>query len=142
MVFSLLDSFKRGLFPFAIIYLYMVLLTYLGFSLTINLRVEEITVINNLCCIQERHWTSPGIAAALQAAINTPQSDRLKQALNMAPRVLDMYFAIALRDVNNCMLLPLLSSYLLDIKFHCIGSLHLQKAFIRCIISLLMWWQF
>lgn len=61
--------------------------------------------------LAERHWTSPGIAAALQAAINTPQSDRLKQSLNMAPRVLDMYFAIALRDVNNsliCALLPLI----------------------------------
>ncbi|KAJ9672059.1 hypothetical protein PVL29_025629 [Vitis rotundifolia] len=61
--------------------------------------------------LAERHWTSPGIAAALQAAINTPQSDRLKQALNMAPRVLDMYFAITLRDVNNsliCALLPLI----------------------------------
>jgi hypothetical protein len=53
---------------------------------------------------QERHWTSPGMATALQAAINTPQSDRLKQILKMAPRILDVYFSIGLRGVNNCML--------------------------------------
>ena len=52
---------------------------------------------------QERHWTSPGMATVLQAAINSPQSDRLKQILKMAPRILDVYFAIILRDVNNCM---------------------------------------
>ncbi|PQQ08249.1 hypothetical protein Pyn_18565 [Prunus yedoensis var. nudiflora] len=63
--------------------------------------------------ITERHWTSPGMAAALQAAINTPQSDRLKHILRMAPRFLDVYFSIALRDVNNslvCALIPLLMS--------------------------------
>ncbi|KAK9269608.1 hypothetical protein L1049_001385 [Liquidambar formosana] len=62
--------------------------------------------------LAERHWTS-GMAAALQAAINTPQSDRLKQTLNMAPRLLDVYFATALRDVNDsliCALIPLLMS--------------------------------
>lgn len=53
---------------------------------------------------QERHWTSPEMmTVALQAATSTPQSDRLKQALKMAPRLLDVYFAIALHDVNNCM---------------------------------------
>ncbi|XP_010267733.1 PREDICTED: AP-5 complex subunit zeta-1 [Nelumbo nucifera] len=63
--------------------------------------------------LAERQWTSPGMAAALQAAINTPQSERLKQALSMAPQLLDMYFAVALRDVNNsliCALIPLLMS--------------------------------
>ncbi|KAK1584549.1 hypothetical protein Q3G72_033962 [Acer saccharum] len=61
--------------------------------------------------LAERHWTSPGMAAALQAAINTPQSDRMKQILNMTPRLLDTYFAIALHDVNDsliCALIPLL----------------------------------
>ncbi|PIA50683.1 hypothetical protein AQUCO_01200124v1 [Aquilegia coerulea] len=61
----------------------------------------------------ERQWTSPGMSAALQAAINTPQTDRLRQTLRMTPRFLDMYFAIALRDVNNsliCALVPLLMS--------------------------------
>ncbi|KAK2639560.1 hypothetical protein Ddye_027355 [Dipteronia dyeriana] len=61
--------------------------------------------------LAERHWTSPGMAAALQAAINTPQSDRMKQILNMTPRFLDTYFAIALHDVNDsliCALIPLI----------------------------------
>lgn len=52
--------------------------------------------------ITERHWTSPAIAAALQAATNGPRSDRLKQSLKIAPKLLDVYFAIALRDVNDC----------------------------------------
>ncbi|KAK4576360.1 hypothetical protein RGQ29_027075 [Quercus rubra] len=63
--------------------------------------------------LAERHWTSPGMATVLQAAINSPQSDRLKQILKMAPRILDVYFAIILRDVNNsliCALIPLLMS--------------------------------
>ncbi|KAF5728385.1 AP-5 complex subunit zeta-1 [Tripterygium wilfordii] len=63
--------------------------------------------------LAERHWTSPGMAAAIQAVINTPQSDRLKQILDMTPRLLDYYFAIGLRDVNNsliCALIPLLMS--------------------------------
>lgn len=42
------------------------------------------------------------MAATLQTVINTPQSDRLKNILRMTPRFLDVYFAIALRDVNNC----------------------------------------
>ncbi|OVA10575.1 AP-5 complex subunit zeta-1 [Macleaya cordata] len=63
--------------------------------------------------LTERHWTSPGMAAALQVAMNTPQSERLRQALQLTPRLLDMYFGIALRDVNNsliCALIPLLMS--------------------------------
>lgn len=63
--------------------------------------------------LAERHWTSPGMATALQAAINTPQSNRLKQILKLTPRILDVYFAITLRDVNNsliCALIPLLMS--------------------------------
>lgn len=64
----------------------------------------EINYVVNIT-IQERHWTSPGMATALQAAINTPQSERLKKILKMAPRILDVYIAITLRDVNNCMLI-------------------------------------
>lgn len=63
--------------------------------------------------LAERHWGSPGMAAALQAAINTPQSYRLKEALNITPRLLDVYFAIGLRDMNDsliCALIPLLMS--------------------------------
>ncbi|KMS98486.1 hypothetical protein BVRB_4g091790 [Beta vulgaris subsp. vulgaris] len=61
--------------------------------------------------ITERHWTSPAIAAALQAATGGPQSDRLKQSLKIAPQLLDVYFSIALRDVNDslvCALIPML----------------------------------
>ncbi|KAH0460206.1 hypothetical protein IEQ34_010869 [Dendrobium chrysotoxum] len=61
----------------------------------------------------ERHWTSPGMTAALQAAINSSQSDRLKQALNMTPRFLSLYFAVALRDINDslvCALIPIVMS--------------------------------
>lgn len=63
--------------------------------------------------LAERHLTSPGIAAILQAAINTPQSDRRRQALKLTPRLLALYFTIALRDVNDsllCALVPLLMS--------------------------------
>ena len=51
---------------------------------------------------QERHWNSPGMATTLQNAINTPQSDRLKNVRKIAPRLIDVYFAVALRDVYDC----------------------------------------
>ncbi|KAL4580187.1 hypothetical protein LXL04_016369 [Taraxacum kok-saghyz] len=60
--------------------------------------------------LAQRHWTSPGMESALQSAISVP-SDRLKQALKMAPRLLDVYFSIALHDVNKslkCALIPML----------------------------------
>ncbi|MQL73712.1 hypothetical protein Taro_006077, partial [Colocasia esculenta] len=63
--------------------------------------------------LAERHWTSPGMATALQSSINSPQSDRLRQALRMTPRFLDAYFEIALQDSNDslvCALIPLLMS--------------------------------
>lgn len=73
----------------------------------VKMKLFEKMLKLSFCCVvfQERHWTSPGIVAALQAAINTPRSDRLKYILQMAPRLLDLYFAIALRDVNNCKLI-------------------------------------
>ena len=64
---------------------------------------------------QERHWTSPGVAAALQAAMNGFQSDRLKQILNIAPQLLHVYFTIALRDANNCTFYVILNPF--DILF-------------------------
>ncbi|XP_020103580.1 AP-5 complex subunit zeta-1 isoform X2 [Ananas comosus] len=63
--------------------------------------------------IAERHWTSPAMATTLQAAATSPKSDRLKQALQMAPRFLALFFEIALRDVSNsllCALIPLVMS--------------------------------
>ncbi|GAB2215537.1 hypothetical protein Droror1_Dr00019924 [Drosera rotundifolia] len=61
--------------------------------------------------IAKRHCTSPGMVAAVQCALNSPQSDRLKQSLKMARHLLDIYFAVALHDVNDslrCALIPLL----------------------------------
>ncbi|GKD91618.1 hypothetical protein Tco_1367125, partial [Tanacetum coccineum] len=40
----------------------------------------------------QRHWTSPGMEATLQAAISSP-SDRLKQALNVRKRLLNFILA-------------------------------------------------
>ncbi|KAI4333825.1 hypothetical protein L6164_018586 [Bauhinia variegata] len=63
--------------------------------------------------IAERHWSSPAMVTVLQVAVNTPYSDRLKDALSTAPRLLDMYFSLAIRDVNDsliCALIPLLMS--------------------------------
>jgi AP-5 complex subunit zeta-1 len=58
----------------------------------------------NFLKFQERHWTSPTMAATLRAAVNNPQSDRLKQTLQMSPRLLSVYFSIALRDIDDCKL--------------------------------------
>lgn len=44
------------------------------------------------------------MASTLQAIVNAPQSEKLKQALKMTPRILDVYFSRALRDVTACML--------------------------------------
>ncbi|KAK4398494.1 hypothetical protein Sango_1324900 [Sesamum angolense] len=52
--------------------------------------------------LAERHWTSPAMAAALQAVINAPLSQRLKEALKMAPKLLDSYFTLAVHDANEC----------------------------------------
>ncbi|KAF8649704.1 hypothetical protein HU200_064245 [Digitaria exilis] len=63
--------------------------------------------------IAAKHWISPTISSTLQAAVNSPQSDRLKQSLEMAPRFLSLYFATALRVVNDsllCALIPVVMS--------------------------------
>ncbi|KAL6651437.1 hypothetical protein ACP70R_010362 [Stipagrostis hirtigluma subsp. patula] len=63
--------------------------------------------------IAAKHWTSPTISSTLQAAVNSLQSDRLKQSMKMAPRFLSLYFATALRDVNDsllCALIPVVMS--------------------------------
>lgn len=60
---------------------------------------------------QERHWTSPAMAAALQAVVSAPQSDRLKEALRMTPRLLDAYFALAVCDFNSCTSIPFCSTF-------------------------------
>nr|TKW06719.1 hypothetical protein SEVIR_7G258625v2 [Setaria viridis] len=63
--------------------------------------------------IAAKHWISPTISSTLQAAVNSTQSDRLKQSLEMAPHFLSLYFATALRDVNDsllCALIPVVMS--------------------------------
>ncbi|CAJ1978756.1 unnamed protein product [Sphenostylis stenocarpa] len=63
--------------------------------------------------IAERPWSSPVMGAILQASVNSPYSDKLKAVLSMTPRLLDVYFSIALDTVNNsliCALIPLLMS--------------------------------
>ncbi|XP_051125427.1 uncharacterized protein LOC127247567 [Andrographis paniculata] len=60
--------------------------------------------------LAERHWTSPAMAAALQAVVNSPLSTRLKEAVKIAPRLLDAYFALVVYDANDsltCALIPL-----------------------------------
>lgn len=64
-------------------------------------------MISSFFPLQAKHWISPTISSTLQAALNSKQSDRLKQSLEMAPRFLTLYFATALRDVNDCRLLLL-----------------------------------
>lgn len=68
------------------------------FSQQSNIEIQCLILVH----FQERHWTSPGMVATIQAAINSPQSDRLKQVLKIAPRLLDVYFAIASHDINDC----------------------------------------
>ncbi|XP_042026573.1 AP-5 complex subunit zeta-1-like isoform X2 [Salvia splendens] len=61
--------------------------------------------------LAERHWTSPAMASALQAVISTPLSNRLKEALKIAPQLLDSYFKLAVYDANDsliCALIPLI----------------------------------
>ncbi|XP_027346670.1 AP-5 complex subunit zeta-1 isoform X2 [Abrus precatorius] len=63
--------------------------------------------------IAERPWSSPVMTAILHTAVNNPYSDRLKAVLKLAPRLLDVYFSVALRNVNDsliCALIPLLMS--------------------------------
>ncbi|KAL0676244.1 hypothetical protein Bca4012_004225 [Brassica carinata] len=61
--------------------------------------------------LAERHRASPALNAALQAAASGPRSERMKQTLKIAPRLLDVYFSVTLRDANDsliCALIPLL----------------------------------
>lgn len=51
---------------------------------------------------QERHWSFPGMAAALQALMGSSPSQRLQHALALTPSLLRVYFSVALRDVNDC----------------------------------------
>lgn len=52
--------------------------------------------------LAERHWSFPGMAAALQSLVGSSPSERLQHAMTLAPILLHIYFTIALRDVNDC----------------------------------------
>lgn len=74
---------------------------------------------------QERHRTSSALTEAIQASTNTSQSNRLKQALKMTPRLLDVYFSAALQDVNDCMLFYIFIHFLFFSCWFSISSLFL-----------------
>ncbi|CAM6089955.1 unnamed protein product [Calypogeia fissa] len=60
--------------------------------------------------LAERHWSFPGMEAAVQAVMGSTLSEKLKHAFKFTPTVLQLYFDLALRDVNDsllCALLPI-----------------------------------
>ncbi|KAL3632781.1 hypothetical protein CASFOL_025765 [Castilleja foliolosa] len=88
--------------------------------------------------LAERHWTSPSMAAALQTIINTPLSNRLKEALKIAPRLLDSYFALAVHDANDsliCALIPLIMARYSTLFPDKIYSYEVQKRFLEFILA-------
>ncbi|RDX58358.1 AP-5 complex subunit zeta-1 [Mucuna pruriens] len=88
--------------------------------------------------IAERPWSSPVMTTILQAAISSPYSDRLKAILGMAPRLLDLYFSIALHNVNNsliCASIPLLMSRFSAIFPDKIFSYKVRKQLLEFMLS-------
>ncbi|XP_057451598.1 uncharacterized protein LOC130743388 [Lotus japonicus] len=88
--------------------------------------------------IAERPWSSPMMTTILQAAVNSPYSDRLKSVLSMAPHLLDVYFSIALHDVNDsliCALIPLLMSRYSTIFPDKIFSYEVRKRLLEFMLS-------
>eukprot|EP00250_Pteridium_aquilinum_P006934 c16755_g1_i1 orf=84-1790(+) len=65
--------------------------------------------------LAERHWTFPGMAAALEAVMGPARSERLKQSIELVPTLLQLYFQIAIRDVDDSLLCALLPSLFLRI---------------------------
>lgn len=63
--------------------------------------------------LAERHWSFPGMAAALEAVMGTARSERLKQSIKLVPTLLQLYFKIAIRDVDDSLLCALLPSLFL-----------------------------
>lgn len=51
--------------------------------------------------LAEGVWATPGLAVALAAATGSQASARVSHALQAAPRLLHLYFAVALRDVSD-----------------------------------------
>nr|KYP43923.1 Uncharacterized protein KIAA0415 family [Cajanus cajan] len=87
--------------------------------------------------IAERPWSSPVMVSILKAA-NNPYSDKLKAVLSMAPRLLDVYFSIALHNVNKssvCALIPLLMSRFATIFPDKIFSYEVRKRLLEFMLS-------
>ncbi|KAK4439826.1 hypothetical protein Salat_0317500 [Sesamum alatum] len=88
--------------------------------------------------LAERHWTSPAMATALQAVINAPLSKRLKEALNMAPKLLDSYFTLAVHDANDsliCALIPLIMARYSTLFPDKIFSYEVQKRLLEFMLA-------
>ncbi|XP_061352833.1 uncharacterized protein LOC133297681 [Gastrolobium bilobum] len=88
--------------------------------------------------IAERPWSSPVMTTILQVAVNSPYSDRLKAVLSMAPRLLDVYFSIALHNVNDsliCALIPLLLSRFSTIFPDKLFSYEVRKRLLEFMLS-------
>ncbi|KZV31823.1 hypothetical protein F511_25936 [Dorcoceras hygrometricum] len=86
----------------------------------------------------ERHWTSPGMTAVLQAVVNSPQSGRLKEALKIAPQLLDFYFASAVHDANEsllCALIPLLMARYSSLFPEKIFSYEVQRRLVEFMLA-------
>lgn len=74
--------------------------------------------------LAERHWSYLGMADALARTRGSVTSDRLQFALDFGPVMLELYFAVALRDVNEPLLCALLASVLVRID-----SMFLDESF-------------
>ncbi|KAL0443410.1 UNVERIFIED_CONTAM: hypothetical protein Slati_2063700 [Sesamum latifolium] len=88
--------------------------------------------------LAERHWTSPAMAAALQAVTNAPLSKRLKEALKMAPKLLDSYFTLAVHDANDsliCALIPLIMARYSTLFPDKIFSYEVQKRLLEFMLA-------
>ncbi|XP_014493966.1 AP-5 complex subunit zeta-1 isoform X1 [Vigna radiata var. radiata] len=88
--------------------------------------------------IAERPWSSPVMTAILQTSVNSPYSDKLKAVLSLTPRLLDVYFSIALQTVNNsliCALIPLLMSRYATIFPDKIFSYEVRKRLLEFMLS-------
>ncbi|KAI4390098.1 hypothetical protein MLD38_002246 [Melastoma candidum] len=84
-----------------------------GIDVADPLFLELLKDENDGLAFQERQWASPIMAALVQNAVNNPHSNRLMQSFIIGPRLLGVYFSIAVREVNDsliCSLIPLLMS--------------------------------
>lgn len=58
--------------------------------------------------LMEGHWSHPGLPAALLSSLGTSPSDRLQGVVQIVPKLLRIYFEVALRDVEDERLAALL----------------------------------